>query len=94
MKYYVYIMSSFKKTLYIGVTNNLKRRVYEHQTGLIQGFTKKYQIKYLVYFEEYSNVNEAIDREKILKGWARKKKLDLIYTINPYWNDLSKMFGC
>lgn len=93
MEYYVYIMSSFRKILYIGVTNNLKRRVYEHQSGLVQGFTKKYQIKYLVYFEEYNDVNQAIAREKILKGWSRKKKLDLIHTLNPYWDDLSKRFG-
>lgn len=92
-KYYVYIMSSFRKILYIGVTNNLKRRVHEHQTGLVMGFTQKYQIKYLVYCEEYSDINQAIAREKILKGWSRKKKLDLIYTLNPYWDDLSKKFG-
>ncbi|HBV58384.1 MAG TPA: endonuclease [Candidatus Magasanikbacteria bacterium] len=93
MKYYVYIMSSFRKILYIGVTNNLKRRVYEHQAGLVPGFTQKYQIKLLVYFEEYNNINQAIEREKTIKSWRREKKLNLIYTLNPYWDDLSKKFG-
>lgn len=79
--------------MYIGVTNNLKRRVYEHQSGLVRGFTQKYQIKYLVYFEEYNDINQAIAREKILKGWNRKKKMDLIFTLNPCWDDLSKKFG-
>ncbi|MBI4335964.1 MAG: GIY-YIG nuclease family protein, partial [Candidatus Omnitrophica bacterium] len=75
--------------LYIGVTNNLEKRVYEHKNKLIVGFTKKYNITKLVYFEETNDANEAITREKQLKGWLRRKKIDLIESTNPYWKDLS-----
>lgn len=75
-------------TLYIGVTNNLIRRVYEHKEGLIEGFTKKYNFKNLVYFEYYPNIREAINREKAMKKWLRKWKIDLIEKENPQWNDL------
>lgn len=87
--YYVYIMTNYSKTLYTGVTNDLNRRIYEHKQKLIPGFTQKYNITKLVYFEETSNVNAAIAREKQIKGWLREKKITLIESINPEWNDLS-----
>ena len=72
--YYVYILTNFNnKVLYIGVTNDLNRRIYEHKNKLIDGFTKKYNVNKLVYYEEYKDVNEAISREKQLKGWKRQK---------------------
>ncbi len=88
--YYVYIMTNCSKTLYIGVTNNLQRRVYEHQHHLVAGFTSKYHMTRLVYFEATSDVNAAIEREKQLKGWLRSKKVALIESINPDWRDLSE----
>ena len=87
--YYVYIMSNRYKTLYIGVTNDLERRAYEHKNGLTPGFTKRYNINRLVLFEETSDVNEAIEREKRLKGWVRRRKIDLIEAANPSWDDLA-----
>ena len=87
--YYVYIMSNRHKTLYIGVTNDLERRVYEHKNGLAPGFTKRYNINRLVLFEETSDVNEAIAREKQLKGWVRRRKIELIEAANPKWDDLA-----
>lgn len=89
MNYYVYIMTNYSKTLYTGVTNDLNRRIYEHKQKLIPGFTQKYNITKLVYFEETSNVNAAITREKQIKGWLRAKKITLIESLNPEWNDLS-----
>lgn len=87
--YFIYILASKKNgTLYIGVTNNLKRRVYEHKEGIIEGFTKEYNVKDLVYFETTSDVKSAIEREKQLKKWERKRKLDLIEIDNPDWIDL------
>ena len=92
--YYVYIMSNRHKTLYIGVTNDLERRVYEHKNGLTPGFTKRYNINRLVLFEETSDVNEAIAREKQLKGWVRRRKIELIEATNPKWDDLAgKWYG-
>ncbi len=88
--YYVYIMTNFSKTLYIGVTNNLEKRVYEHKNKMVEGFTKKYNITKLIYFEETNDVNAAIAREKQLKGWLRKKKVALIESVNPEWKDLSQ----
>ncbi|MDO8636502.1 MAG: GIY-YIG nuclease family protein [Dehalococcoidia bacterium] len=88
-QYYVYIMSNVSRTLYIGVTNDLERRVYEHKQKLTEGFTKKYNVTMLVYFEETNDVNAAIDREKELKGWRRKRKIALIESMNPEWKDLS-----
>jgi len=88
--YYVYIMTNKSKTLYTGVSNDLTRRVYEHKHKLIEGFTKKYNIDKLVYFELFNNVNDAIRREKQIKGWLRKKKITLIESINPQWKDLSE----
>ena len=89
MSYYVYILESKRNgTLYVGVTNNLVRRVYEHRNGLVDGFTKKYGVKDLVYFEETNDVKEAIIREKRLKTWKRKWKIELIEKSNPNWLDL------
>jgi len=88
--YYVYIMTNRSGTLYIGITNNLIRRVYEHKNKLIDGFTKKYNINRLVYFEETSDVYSAILREKQIKGWIRKKKIELIEKANPKFIDLSE----
>ena len=78
--------------MYIGVTNNLQYRVYEHQEEKIEGFTKKYHVHKLVYFEEYSDVQYAIEREKQLKKWIRAKKNNLVETKNPNWDDLSELF--
>ncbi|MGI6783507.1 MAG: GIY-YIG nuclease family protein [Aminivibrio sp.] len=88
--YYVYLLANIKNTvLYIGITNNLKRRVYEHKHGLVEGFTKKYRVHKLVHYEEVNDVNVAISREKELKAWRRAKKNTLIEKENPEWNDLS-----
>jgi len=88
-QYYVYIMTNRSGTLYIGVTNDLVRRVYEHATKQIEGFTKRYHLTKLVYYEAGADIREAIAREKQLKGWGRSKKLALINSSNPKWNDLS-----
>jgi putative endonuclease len=89
--YYVYILTNKRNTVfYIGVTDDLKRRLYEHKNELIEGFTKKYQLKKLVYFEEYQNINEAIKREKQLKNWHRDWKINLIKNKNPTFKDLSE----
>lgn len=90
--YYVYILASESGTLYIGVTNDLERRTFEHKAGMIDGFSKKYGCKKLVYFESTSRIEEAIKREKQLKKWRREKKENLIKTINPGWRDLSENF--
>ena len=87
--YYVYILSSKKYwTLYIWVTNNLKRRIYEHKEWIIKWFTNKYKIKNLVYFEETIDIISAIEREKQLKAWNRKKEIELIEKNNVNWEDL------
>ena len=88
--YFVYILSNWDDSvLYIGVTGNLKRRLYEHRNGLVDGFTKKYNVHKLVYFETTSDVYGAISSEKQLKKWSRTKKNELIRRTNPNWNDLS-----
>ncbi len=88
-RYYVYVLASERNgTIYIGVTNNIVRRVYEHREGLVEGFTQKYAVKQLVYFEEYSDVETAIQREKRLKKWNRDWKLRLIEKASPDWTDL------
>jgi putative endonuclease len=88
-QYYVYIMTNRHNTvLYVGVTNDLKRRIYQHKTKQANSFTKKYNIDKLVYYETCENVNAAITREKQLKGGSRKKKIDLIESHNPKWQDL------
>ena len=83
-------MTNRSGTLYIGITNDLHRRVYEHKHKLVPGFTGKYNITRLVYFEETSDVKVAIEREKEIKGWVRVKKLELIVWANPTWRDLSE----
>ena len=89
-RYYVYILGSYSGTLYIGVTGNLRRRIWQHKEHEIEGFTAKYEVTRLLYFESYHEVLNAIAREKQLKGWARKKKIALIEKINPKWEDLSR----
>ena len=83
--YFVYIMSSSSGTLYVGMTNNLERRVYQHKKKLTEGFTAKYDVTRLVYFEILNDVREAIAREKQIKRWRRSKKLALIESMNPIW---------
>ena len=91
--YYVYILTNnFNTIMYIGVTNDLRRRLNEHKTEQIEGFTKKYHIHKLVYFEEYSDIDDAIEREKQLKRWVRRKKDFLVETQNPNWDDLGEYF--
>jgi putative endonuclease len=88
--YYVYIMTNWNnKVLYIGITNNLGRRVYEHKNKLVNGFTAKYNVNKLVYFDSTSDVKSAISREKQIKGWTRRKRNELIASLNPGWDDLS-----
>ena len=87
--YFVYILAGKRNgTLYIGVTNNLVRRIYEHKNNLLPGFTSKYNVHNLVYFEQTEDVNAALNREKQLKKWHRQWKIDLIEKENPDWNDL------
>jgi len=89
--YYVYILTNkTDKVMYIGVTNNLERRIYEHKNKLIKGFTHKYNVNKLVYYEQTNNIEAAIVREKQLKGWIRKKKNNLVKGMNPDWKDLSE----
>ncbi len=88
-KYWIYVMASLSGTLYVGVTGDLDKRVCEHKIDLIDGFTKKYQCHKLVYFEEYGDVDQAIEREKQLKNWHRKWKINLIKSINPDMKDLT-----
>lgn len=89
-QYYVYIMTNRSKTLYTGVTNDLTRRVFEHKNKMIDGFTKRCNITRLAYYEETIDIQAAITREKQIKGWLRSKKIALIESVNPNWNDLSK----
>jgi len=87
--YFVYILANKSRTLYIGVTNHLERRLAEHQMKHIPGFTSRYAVNRLVYFESTPNISAAIEREKKIKSWNRTKKIDLIESINPQWDDLS-----
>ncbi len=90
MTAYVYILASKPNgTLYTGVTTDLSRRLYEHQNGLLDGFTKKYDVKLLVYAEAHAQIDEAIHREKCIKAWKRAWKINLIESSNPTWRDLS-----
>jgi putative endonuclease len=92
--YYVYIMASRSGTLYIGVTNDLERRIDEHKNAAVGGFTDRYRVRNLVYFENTDDIGVAIAREKELKGWRRNKKIALVASANPSWRDLSKeLFG-
>ena len=91
MDYYVYIMTNkYNRVLYTGITNNLVRRVYEHKNGIIDGFTNKYNVNKLVYYEMTTDIHSAISREKTIKNLLRSKKEDLINTINPTWSDLAE----
>jgi putative endonuclease len=91
--YYVYMLTNWNnKVLYTGITNDLERRIYEHKNKLVKGFTSKYNISKLVYFEYTSDVTSAITREKEIKGWTRQKKNELIQSINAEWKDLSDDF--
>ena len=88
--YWVYMITNHPHgTLYIGVTNSLERRIWQHKTGMQKGFTKRYGLKYLVYFEEFRYVRNAITRETQLKGWLRRRKIELIEKNNPMWMDLA-----
>ena len=89
-RYYIYIMSNVSKMLYTGMTNNLSKRVEDHQLDRNEGFTSRYNIHRLIYYEEFQDVRKAIAREKEIKGWRREKKVVLIEGINPSWKDLSK----
>ncbi len=86
--YYVYILTNRAGVLYVGVTNELERRILEHRSGLIGGFTRKFNVTRLVYFEDCGEVEDAIAREKQIKGWRRSKKLALIEALSPQWEDL------
>ncbi len=87
--YWVYILTNQpRSTLYVGVTNDLVRRVYEHREGLAKGFTKRYRLKMLVYFERYDTPHAAIQREKNIKHWSRSWKLQLVESVNPQWREL------
>lgn len=89
-RFYVYILTNkHNKVLYTGVSDNIARRTLEHQTKKYNGFTKRYNADKLVYYEEHLVEEDAAAREKQIKGWIRKKKIDLINSINPYWNDLT-----
>ena len=88
--YYVYIVASYRGILYTGVTRDLTRRMYEHRNKLVDGFTRKYNVSKLVYYEVTDNVQSAIAREKQIKGWLRSKKIELIESFNPQWKDLSE----
>ena len=91
--YYVYIMTNNSGTLYVGVTNNLERRVYEHKNGIGGDFTGKYKLTRLVYHESTPDVLAAIEREKEIKGWVRRKKIALIKSANPHGKDLSEAWS-
>lgn len=91
--YYVYILTNWNnKVIYIGVTNDLARRLYEHKNHLADGFTDRYNVTKLVYFEHTTDIRAAISREKQLKGWTRAKKIALVSSQNPGWLDLSKQW--
>ena len=92
-RYYVYIMASRSLTLYTGVTGDIYHRALQHKAGEIEGFTKKYQIDRLVYYETFKYVNNALAREKQIKAWTRAKRLALIKTMNPAWGDLAEGWG-
>ena len=88
--YYFYVMASYRGALYAGVTNDLTRRVYEHKHKVVEGFTKQYNVTKLVYDEIADSIEAAIEREKQVKGWVRRKKVELVESMNPYWEDLTK----
>ena len=89
-QFFVYIMASKSRVLYTGMTSDLKRRVYQHKHKLVEGFTAKYNVTRLVYFEATTDVKSAIAREKQVKAWSRAKRVALIESVNPTWKDLSE----
>ncbi len=92
--YYVYLLTNWNnRVMYVGVTSNLERRVYEHKNKLVEGFTKKYNVGKVVYFETTNDVMAAIEREKQIKKWRREKKNQLVIGMNPEWKDLSLEWG-
>lgn len=91
MAYYVYILTNKSNTLYTGVTNNLERRLFEHKNKIISGFTTKYKLDRLAYYCEFNRIEDAIGAEKKIKGWTRRKKIELIKSINPRFEDLSEV---
>jgi putative endonuclease len=91
--YHVYILASRSRRLYIGVTNDLRRRIHQHKAGEIAGFTERYNINRLVHFESFTDIRDAKKREKQLKGWLRQRKIDLIESHNPEWEDLADRIG-
>ena len=92
-RFFVYLMASERNgTLYVGVTSNLVQRVFQHKEGVVDGFTKKYGTKTLVWYEQHDDAEGAIAREKRIKKWARAWKVELIEAMNPYWNDLAETF--
>ena len=89
--YYVYMLTNWNnRVMYVGVTNDLRRRLYEHQNKLVEGFTGKYNVTKLVYYETINDIIAALTREKEIKKWRRKKENNLVVAVNPEWNDLSK----
>ena len=88
-QYYVYIMTNKSGTLYTGLTNNLERRMNEHKNKLLKGFSEKYNITRLVFYEVFNDIRSALSREKQIKGWVRSKKIETIESLNPGWKDLS-----
>jgi putative endonuclease len=92
-KFWVYIVGSQTGTLYVGMTNNIERRMREHKSGEVEGFASKYRCNRLVYWESFDEVQRAINREKQLKGWTRAKKIGLLESMNPRWADLAEKWG-
>jgi putative endonuclease len=92
-EYWTYIVASLSGMLYIGMTNNIERRMREHKSGEFEGFASEYKCNRLVYLEGFDDVRNAIDREKQLKGWRRSKKIALIQAQNPRWEDLAEKWG-
>jgi len=93
--YYIYILTNYNnKVMYVGMTNNLERRIYEHRKSLIEGFTKNYNLSKLVYYEHSFDVKAAIEREKQIKKWRRQKKSSLVENKNPEWRDLYEDIVC
>ncbi|MDF0644288.1 MAG: GIY-YIG nuclease family protein [Nitrospira sp.] len=94
-RYYVYLLTNWNnRVMYVGMTNDLMRRVYEHRSHVVKGFTEKYNVTKLVYFEETSDAHSAIAREKEIKKWRREKKNALVIQANPEWRDLGNDLGC
>jgi putative endonuclease len=92
-KFWVYIVGSQTGTLYVGMTNNIERRMREHKSGEVEGFASRYGCNRLVYWESFDEVQRAINREKQLKGWTRAKKMGLLESMNPRWADLAEKWG-